>query len=122
MIETEVEKGWDGQYYLVGHAPEKPQNIINSEQITELQNYLNNTDWFAVRFAETGVPVPDDIKAARQSASGGGGDTLRRQDSPSGVNLPVKRSCMASCISQVKLIKFHRDQAYSGKSSAGQMW
>ena len=68
MIETEVEKGWDGQYYLVGHAPEKPQNIINSEQITELQNYLNNTDWFAVRFAETGVPVPDDIKAARQSA------------------------------------------------------
>lgn len=37
-------------------------------RIDELQNYLNATDWYAVRFAETGVAVPDEIKAERQAA------------------------------------------------------
>ncbi len=68
MTEQEVEQGYDGRYYLAGYAPEKTQNIINSECITELQNYLNATDWYAVRFAETGAEIPEDIKAARQSA------------------------------------------------------
>ena len=33
-----------------------------------LQNYLAETDWYAVRFAETGVAVPEDVKAERQAA------------------------------------------------------
>lgn len=68
MTEQEVEQGYDGQYYLAGYAPEKPQSIINSERITELQNYLNATDWYTVRFSETGAEIPEDVKAARQSA------------------------------------------------------
>ena len=68
MSEMEVEQGWDGQDYFAGYTPEKTQNIINSERITELQNYLNATDWYTVRFAETGAEIPEDIKAARQSA------------------------------------------------------
>lgn len=68
MTEQEVEQGWDGQYYLAGYTPEKPQGIINAERITELQNYLKTTDWYTVRFAETGAEIPEDVKAARQSA------------------------------------------------------
>ena len=68
MSEMDVEQGYDGQYYLAGYAPEKSQEIINAERIAELENYLSATDWYAVRFAETGVEIPEDIKAARQSA------------------------------------------------------
>lgn len=30
--------------------------------------YLAETDWMVTRFAETGVVIPDDVKAARQAA------------------------------------------------------
>lgn len=63
----DVEQGWDG-WYISGYAPEKPQSIIDAERIAELQKYLDETDWYAVRFAETGVEIPDEIKAERQAA------------------------------------------------------
>lgn len=44
------------------------QDEINLKRIAELQGYLNATDWYAVRFAETGAEIPEEIKAARQSA------------------------------------------------------
>ena len=55
MSEMDVDQGFDGQYYLSGYAPEKPQSIINAERIAELQSFLDETDWYAVRYAETGV-------------------------------------------------------------------
>ncbi len=30
--------------------------------------YLASTDWYVVRFSETGVSIPDDIKTKRQEA------------------------------------------------------
>lgn len=66
-IKSEVEQGYDG-WYIAGYAPEKPQSVIDAERIAELQNYLAATDWYAVRFAETGVAVPDAVKAERQAA------------------------------------------------------
>lgn len=39
-----------------------------AERIAELQNRLSATDWYAVRFAETGVEIPDEIKVERQAA------------------------------------------------------
>lgn len=68
FVEGDWERGWDGFPYVKGYAPEKPQSAINAERITELQNRLNATDWYAVRFAETGVEIPDEIKAERQAA------------------------------------------------------
>ena len=70
MVEMEVEQDYCGRLFAKGYAPEKPQEVINAERIAELQNFLNGTDWYAVRFAETGVEIPEDIKAARQSARG----------------------------------------------------
>lgn len=49
----------------------------SDEQIAQIQQaktnaaslaYLAETDWMVTRFAETGTPIPEDIKAARQAA------------------------------------------------------
>ena len=63
-----VEKGWDGAYYKEGQAPEKPRNIIIEEELNEQQNILSSTDWYAIRYADSGVEIPADIKAKRQVA------------------------------------------------------
>lgn len=37
-------------------------------KISEHQSYLSSTDWYAIRFADEGVAIPEDIKAKRQEA------------------------------------------------------
>lgn len=44
-------------------APD-PQLAINAEA----RSYLAQTDWYAIRFAETGTLIPADIVIARQAA------------------------------------------------------
>jgi hypothetical protein len=62
------------RFFVIGseHAVETPSEPTEEERkalrIVELQNYLNATDWYAIRFAETGVEIPVEIKAERQSA------------------------------------------------------
>lgn len=63
-----VEKGWDGAYYKEGQAPKKPRAIIIEEELNEQQNILSSTDWYAIRYADSGVEIPADIKAKRQAA------------------------------------------------------
>lgn len=46
---------------------------LTDEELQQLKNaearaYLASTDWYVTRFAETGEPVPDDVKAKRQAA------------------------------------------------------
>ena len=45
-------------------APVKTQTEINQEALT----YLGLTDWYVVRFAETGVAIPTDVTILRQEA------------------------------------------------------
>lgn len=45
-------------------SPEQLQAARNSQA----RAYLANTDWYVVRFTETGTPIPDDIRAAREAA------------------------------------------------------
>lgn len=54
--------------FQVVRNPEPTTNELNERRISELETYLNSTDWYAVRYAETGVEIPDDIKTARQAA------------------------------------------------------
>lgn len=49
---------------IASPTPEEYQTKVNAEA----RAYLASTDWYAVRFAETGVVIPADIAAARQSA------------------------------------------------------
>lgn len=68
MTEMEVERGWEGNWYVKGHAPQKPQSIILNEELGKQQDILHNTDWYAIRYADSGVEIPADIKAKRQAA------------------------------------------------------
>jgi hypothetical protein len=42
----------------------KEQIAINTDALA----YLDLTDWYVVRFSETGVAIPDEIKTKRQEA------------------------------------------------------
>lgn len=57
-----------GGYYEVEAIPEPTQEELNQERINELQAYLTSTDWYAVRMAETGVAIPEDVASQRASA------------------------------------------------------
>ena len=37
-------------------------------ELDSLQEYLKSTDWYAIRYADTGDIIPDDVKAKRQKA------------------------------------------------------
>lgn len=67
MLE-EIEPEGNIRRFKVVPAPEPTEEERNAIRIAELQNRLNETDWYVVRFAETGVEIPDNIKAERQSA------------------------------------------------------
>ena len=51
----EVEFSYDGKAYLKGYAPQKPQELINQEKITEYQKYLADTDYVVVKISEAMV-------------------------------------------------------------------
>lgn len=52
---------------LIKIKPKSPEEI-QVEVNAEARAYLNSTDWYVVRYAETGVAVPQDILDARQAA------------------------------------------------------
>lgn len=54
----------EGNFYLAGYAPEPSAESI----IAKDEEYLKSTDWYAIRFADTGEEIPADIKKARQEA------------------------------------------------------
>jgi len=43
-------------------------NAPKPDPKAEAQAYLDSTDWYVVRMAETGVPVPADVTAKRAAA------------------------------------------------------
>lgn len=64
----DVEKAWDGQWYLQGYAPSKPQPETDSEEIAALQDFLYATDWYVIRNQENGKPIPEEITQQREAA------------------------------------------------------
>ncbi len=57
----------EGNPILVDPPPPTPEDVKN-QRINELENYLSDTDWYAIRFADTGEEMPVDIKKKRQDA------------------------------------------------------
>lgn len=44
------------------------ENYILEREKVDKQKYLDDTDWYVIRFAETGVAIPEYILAKRQEA------------------------------------------------------
>lgn len=57
----------DGNPILVD-IPEPTPEQAKVIRISELEKYLSQTDWYAIRFADTGEPIPAEIKQKRQNA------------------------------------------------------
>ena len=59
---------YDGSQFIspsvIPPTPEEIQEKINNDA----RAYLNSTDWYVVRLAETGVEIPKDILITRQKA------------------------------------------------------
>lgn len=68
MTEMDVEQAYDGSWYVKGHCPSKSKEILIQERIDELEKYLYDTDWYTLRYAETGKEIPADVLQARQEA------------------------------------------------------
>lgn len=54
--------------FKVVSIPEPTAEELKILRINELQDFLNKTDWYAIRYAETGAEIPQETKAARQAA------------------------------------------------------
>lgn len=59
-------EGWEYEEIEQDPVPQEP--TAEDIRITELQSFLYTTDWYVVRFAETGAEIPAEIKAERQAA------------------------------------------------------
>ena len=65
-IENSHHWGEPGTYSLLIEdiSSQVEQERINAES----RRYLGETDWLAIRFAETGISIPQEIAEARQTA------------------------------------------------------
>ena len=57
----------DGKPILVDPPKPTEEEVIRA-RVKELERYLEGTDWYAIRFADTGEPIPEEIKKRRQDA------------------------------------------------------
>lgn len=48
--------------------PEPSEQEKIEMRIRHLEHYLESTDWYAIRFADEGTPVPEEIKKNRSDA------------------------------------------------------
>lgn len=64
----EIDPVGNHRRFKVVAIPEPTAEELKILRINELQNFLTKTDWYAVRFAETGAEIPQETKAARQAA------------------------------------------------------
>lgn len=62
------------RFFVIGSEPhvETPKEPtvedLRNTRIEELQGYLAATDWYTIRFVETGAAIPEAIKEGRQAA------------------------------------------------------
>ena len=57
----------DGNPILVD-PPEPTEEEKIQQELQNLESFLTETDWYAIRYADTGEEIPTDIKQKRQKA------------------------------------------------------
>ena len=57
-----------GSVPITDEEAEALRPVPQADPKAEAQAYLDSTDWYVVRMAETGVPVPADVTAKRAAA------------------------------------------------------
>lgn len=57
-----------GSVPITDEEAEAQRPVPQVDPKAEAQAYLNATDWYVVRFAETGVAIPEEVTAKRAEA------------------------------------------------------
>ena len=52
MVEMAVEKAWNGNWYVSGYAPQKPEEVIKQERIAELKQLLADSDYWTSKYCD----------------------------------------------------------------------
>lgn len=52
MTEMEVEQAYNGDWYVKGYAPEKPEEVIKQERIAELKQMLADADYWGQKYLD----------------------------------------------------------------------
>ena len=52
MTKIEVEEAWNGQFFVLGYAPEKPEEVIKAERIEELKALLAAADYWGQKYID----------------------------------------------------------------------
>ena len=55
-------------YPILVDPPPPTSQQIQEQKNGEARKYLASTDWYVIRFADTGIEIPADIKLKRQQA------------------------------------------------------
>lgn len=67
--ETKIENDITFYKKVQNYIVEINENFIDQDKINaEAEAFLANSDWFILRYIDSGVPVPEDIKIARAEA------------------------------------------------------
>lgn len=52
MTEMEVEQVYTGDWYVAGYAPQKPEEVIKQERISELHQLLEEADYWTSKYCD----------------------------------------------------------------------
>ena len=52
MVEMDVEQAYNGDWYVAGYAPKKPDNVIKQERIDELKSLLTGADYWGQKYID----------------------------------------------------------------------
>ena len=50
--EMDVEQSWNGQWYVSGFCPKKPESVIKQERIDELKSLLDGADYWGQKYID----------------------------------------------------------------------
>lgn len=57
------------EFDAILEAKNKPTpEQIEAKRVQEAKSYLDSTDWYITRFAETGIEIPQEVKTKRLEA------------------------------------------------------
>ena len=66
--ENKIVKGDKNGNPVLSNLPEPTTAEKNNQKKMELKDYLYKTDWYVIRYIETGINIPNNIKAKRAEA------------------------------------------------------
>lgn len=52
MTEMEVEQAYNGDWYVKGYTPEKPEEVVKQERIAELKQMLADADYWGQKYLD----------------------------------------------------------------------